>query len=401
MNSNARYQRSTRNRRVRGIKRQRNRRNNRVNNTRTVPRNAPRRLRNIVTQQRNQQNNINNNNNNNNNNGDILKLNERIDSLTNKMDKLSLEIFPKITNVNRKKKEPRSDKILTPMNMALSSRIISLYPTNNRVVPFTVYSRIQINTLNYDHNIIWFPYFTNFTEYRHLPITYQVSANVPVDTATNIYGMHKNPNNKYDFNLYQSTPCGLYGNYRVIGATMKITNTTPLMNKGGTYYVYKMNDNLIFPLFYNKQGGVDWSWDNDTAHKVEALINSAKTQIQVKQNFASSDVGYIHEFNTYEGNNIFQTPLEYLGNDFVGPQPGNFLYWTNAVGNNIKYWITIPSMGNVTNTYVLETWQVLEIVPDPELQLDMLAGTQKYVYQPEQIKEINDFFPITKQPNFD
>lgn len=331
------------------------------------------------------------------------KINTKIDKLSDKLSKLTLEIFPKTTNIYRRLKEPRIDKMVSPMDMGLSCAFTSIFPTGNRIRYMSLYNRYEINTNSVANNqynsFIWFPYAVNFQSYPDLAITVSDGTEDGTrqpDTICPLVRTVRLVNaTTIQLSMSSTSACGLVGNYRVIGASMKITNTTAFTNKAGSYMVYKLNENTAFPPFYNAKLQPNATNSPDYTLILQNVVNANHDQVMLKQSFAASDKCLINEYNTYEGNNIFQTPNEYIGSSYIsGAEP--VAQWDgNPQGCNIKYQLDFPPTPSV-NSYILETWQILEIVPDPGLNLDNITDFQTHVFNPDIVEQIRKSMPITK-----
>lgn len=329
------------------------------------------------------------------------KINSKIDKLSEKLSKLTLEIFPKTTNIYRRMKEPRIDKMVSPMDMGLSCAFTSIFPTGNRIRYMSLYNRYEFTTNNtgYMKSLLWFPYAINFQSYPDLAITIsdgtEDGTTQPDTICPLIVTARLAPATSINLNMNSTSACGLVGNYRVIGASFKITNTTAFINKAGSYMVYKLNENTAFPPFYNSNLLPNLTNCPDYTSTIQKVVTASHDQVMLKQSFSCSDKCLINEYNTYEGNNIFQTPNEYIGSSYIsGAEP--IAQWDgNPQGCNIKYQLDFPPTPSI-NSYIFESWQILEIVPDPGLNLDNITDFQTHVFNPEIIDQIRKSMPITK-----
>lgn len=350
-------------------------------------------------------NNVNNKNKinvNNNINNKINKTNTKIDKLADDLSKLSLSLFPKTTNIYRKLKEPRVDKYITPMDMGLSHRFTSLFRTGNRIRYVSLYNRFEVDNSTIPGFIakyLWFPYSVNFQSYPDLSITVsdlQEGSRPPNIIAPLIRVTTNNVGPQIEgMTVYNCASCGLVGNYRLVGATLKITNLSAFNIKAGSYIIYKLNENTAYPPFYAQALVPAKPNSPKYTEIVGTLANLNHDQVMLKQSFSASDVGYIHEYNIYEGNNIFQTPNEYIGADYTSGEEPVATWSGNPQGNNIKYEIDIPTTTTL-QSYLIETWQILEIVPNPSLNLDNTTDFQTHVFNEDVLDEIRRKMPIVK-----
>jgi hypothetical protein len=340
-------------------------------------------------------------NNNNSINNKIVKTNNKIDKLSEDLSKLSLSLFPKTTNIFRKLKEPRIDKYITPMEMGLSHRFTSIFKTGNRIRYMSLYNRFEVGNSNagYTTKYMWFPYSVNFQSYPDLAITVSngEEGSIQPNVISPLMRVVVNPLTSVieGMAVYDCSSCGLVGNYRLVGASFKITNLSPFNTKSGSYIIYKLNENTAYPPFYNKSLTPNKTNSPDYTNVIGTLANQNHDQVMLKQSFSASDVGFIHEYNIYEGNNIFQTPNEYIGVDYISGVEPVALWTGNPQGNNIKYEIDIPATSTI-QSYLMETWQILEIVPDPSLNLDNITDFQTHIFNENVLDEIRRKMPIVK-----
>lgn len=301
-------------------------------------------------------------------------------------------------NKNKSKKEVRRDRIMTAMEMGLTSRFISIFPTTNRIAYQKIYSRFTINVFsNYDRHLVWFPYAINFTQYPDLSITVDVNGNAVapnrISQLLQVNTSIQNPTQAVDYLTLESTPCGLPGLYRVVCSSLKIVNTTPIMNKGGSYIIYKLNENTLYPPFYNRQTVPTNTNSPNYFLRIENIVCQNHDQINIKQAYSATDTAYIHEFNLYEGNNIFQACTEYIGVDFINGTETLAEWSKNPIGNNIKYLIDFPHTTS-TNNYIIESWQIIEVVPHPSLQMDNIAHIQNAVVNKNVLNKLKTYNPL-------
>jgi hypothetical protein len=323
------------------------------------------------------------------------KIIDKVDKLGDAISKLSLDLNPKVTNLNRSKKEPRIDKLTLPMNMGLTSRYVSLVPTPNRIVYCSVYTRVDLITSSANPtSLVFFPYCVNFQNFKNISIASNNGTDIAslCDRTTPMI-LIRGAASVSSLELpAASTQCGLTGNYRLVGATLKITNTSPYVSREGTYMVYRIVDDTFLPWFYSTAHPP--AYFHNRVNDFAKLLNKNYDQVKVKQAFAASDVGLVNEFNVYEGNTNFQSPCEYIGCRYESDSSSTCVA-PNPVGTNATYLVKIPSTVQ-ENSYLIESWQVLEIIPDPSLNLDNLAQMQSHVVTEEVLKEIRERPMITK-----
>lgn len=322
----------------------------------------------------------------------------------NKVPKIIKEVkdflVPKVTNINRSKKEPRKDLIITPMQMALESKFMSIYQTPNRITYMSVYTKFymdsdtQLNTY-----IMWFPYCVPFNNYNNTSVRVDsTSSNTLATAMSNIIKIVTNFNHSISTaNRIPCGVCGILGMYRLVGATMKITNLTSLMNKSGSYSVYRLTESEGYPCFYSDNVSPDYSNSPNYFGEIRALCTKNHDQISIKQTYASNDICHINEFNLTQGNTIFSKADEYIGNSFSSSTDFAAKWNNNPDGVNIKYLVHIPST-TTANNYMFETWSVIELIPDPTTHLDSLAQLQSkdQLMTKKRIEAMRHMNPLSK-----
>jgi len=340
----------------------------------------------------------------NNNNRMNKQQNNQIKKLTRQFNQLSLKLFPRVNNNNKEprknNKEPRTDKVATAYSMYKTTRYVSIFPTSARFKYMAVYTKFEISALSTGTtHLILFPYFCAFTNYDSSSYgSIEVNNGTAIDTATNAISVYIPTNNLPNAAIGPkiSGRCGLYGTYRVVCYSAKITNLTAYQTKTGSYTIYKLNDTTFYPFMYDSQNPPDaTNMQAEMKQSWLATITSNKDQTSIMKTYSACDNALINEYNIYEGNDIFQKPTEYLGASFQNSTYKYAQWNNNPTGINVVYQIdfnTVPS----TNTYLVEYWQIIEVIPDPLLNLDTLAEIQKYVYTKNAIMQAKNFDNLTK-----
>lgn len=334
-------------------------------------------------------------------NSNLTKTQKKLNNIVSRINKLSLDMAPKTTNLLRRLKEPRTDRIVLPMDMGLSHRFTSIFKTSNRIRYVSLYNRIEVEAGHntYFTNILWFPYAVNFSQYPNLAITVDDGngGTVQPNTIGPFVLMRRLPDTTAlaSAGIFTHSNSGLVGNYRIVGATMKITNTSSLLNRAGSYIIYKLNENTTYPPFYKTSLAPNITNSPDYFNTLNDLVSKSHDQVVVKQSYSASDIALVNEFNVYEGNNIFQGPDEYLGASYISSPEPVALWSGNPTGNNIKYQIDFQKISSVNN-YLIESWQVFEVVPDPNLGLDNIADLQTHVFDKDVLAKLKDFNPLGK-----
>lgn len=317
------------------------------------------------------------------------RLSRQIDSLTKQMSRLTLS---NSTNLNKGKKEVRTDKIMTPMYMAIHQSYLSLFPSSNKIVYVPVYTKISLQVYtNQTTDLLWFPYAVSFKNFdidikmNFLDEDYYANAVASLISV--------NPLSRL-VTTYKMGTCNLAGSYRLVGATLKLYNTSSMLNRGGDYTIYKLNDGGAFPFAYDDEHQPTWDMIGE---KFRDYTMQDFQQTTIKNNFSASDKAvYINEYNTNEGNNIFCNNSEYLGQTYTTQNLMTvFPREENATGNNIKYLLKFqPTTQN--QFYTVEVWQLIELVPYPNTNLSNLCYNITHVLNKKAFDELCTTNPFSK-----
>lgn len=338
-----------------------------------------------------------NNRRSNNNNQKINKIKEDISTLTEKMNKLSVT-NTKLINKFQTKKEMRTDKLISAMDMAKYSNKIPFYKPALKTLTFDIYNQVSIvHTANKSHFLFWFPYC-----YPKAPEKVNIWNNanwVPVNKISTMLWLNTT-DTTMGYAKENSTEIG--GDVRLVAATMKITNTTPSLTKEGSYTTYLSTANTACPIAYSSTvmtfpGALLNDFENITIGNMDLL--------STKMLFSASDIGYIDEYGVRQGNTIFGSSNEYIGSNFTG-------YWGklnrevatpmsvedarfNPNGININYIIKFPPTSNTQN-YVIETWCVWEVVPSEASTLGVIAQFPDKIFDEDVRNVASEHFPFHK-----
>lgn len=310
-------------------------------------------------------------------------------------------LVPKVTNINKiKRKEPRRDLIITPMQMALDSKMMSIYPTPNRITYMSVYTKFYFDS-NVQRSVylMWFPYCVPFNNYNNTSVHVDTNGTNTLTTSmSNIVKIIPSLNGGVLVGeRIVCGVCGILGMYRLVGATMKITNLTSLMNKSGSYSVYRLTESEGYPCYYNDSLVPDQANSPNYFNALNDICLENHDQISVKQTYASNEVCHINEFNLTQGNTIFSKADEYIGNSFISSTEQCAEWNSNPDGVNIKYLVHVPST-SVANNYMCETWSIIELIPDPLTHLDSLAKLQSkdLIMSKKRIEAMKHMNPLSK-----
>jgi hypothetical protein len=282
------------------------------------------------------------------------------------------------------------------MNMAITDRYLSLFPTSNRITYQKIYNRYTIESDDNGNTmkLLWFPYAVNFTSYPDINIKVQtMEEHVPNMIANLIWTRNGEAILPTAFKPFNSTPCGIPGTYRLICATLQMKTVTSPMTRSGSYIIYKLNQNELCAPFYNSEEDVNEGSAQNYFSKVASIVSKNHDQILIKHAYANNEIAIINEFNIYEGNNIFQDCKEYLGVEYMSSTESVADWKDNPTGNNVKYQIDIPPTP-YTNTYMIETWQVIEVVPHPSLGLDNISHIQSKLASKQLLNKLRVYNPF-------
>lgn len=338
---------------------------------------------------------INNNNsgfNNNTTTRAVKQLENQINSLT----------ITKPTNLMPKnKKQIRNDKVITAMEMALKNQFLSYLPTTNRIVNCVVYSKVTYTIPVGGNYAIWFPYAVNFSNYQgNAPIVYYSAAAHRADRISTFLFYTPTAQTLHTQDTEVGL-CSIPGIYRLNCATLKVYNTTSMMQRSGDYTIYKLDSNNPSPAMYVQSNPISYNQSSSYKNTIDTLCTGNYLQTAVKNNFSASDkFAKIDEININEGNNIFCATNEYLGNSFINRSSDDSANFTiinnnNPVGINTKYLIKF-SIVTEPQTYVFESWQVLQVVPAPELGLGNIAHVCDLVATKNVIEQVKYSTPFNK-----
>jgi len=323
----------------------------------------------------------------------IKNLNDKINNLTNDFNKMTLK-NTSIPNRFKTNKEMRKDKLISAMNMVKFSSKLGWFKTNLRVVKLDHYMQYNITT-NRDVHFFWCPY------------TYPLCSNVVVRkdsqnaaTADQIASLLYMDNNNV-LSAFPMDQVKLDGTCRLVSATLKIVNVSPVTVKSGSYTIYQTTNNFVSPyLYYKNYGPIA---PEAVALWYQDLIQTSLNTLSTKMVFSATDTGYIDEYNIHEGTNMFNSCKEYMGIEFQStgvmpialPYTGNILDKANPIGPNINYIIKIPET-NESQNYIIETWAIWEVAPSPESGMSNLASVHNEIFNKNIFDIASNSFPIHK-----
>lgn len=298
-----------------------------------------------------------------------------------------------LSNKNKSKKEIRKDKLITPMQMVLSGKFLPITRISERCLINYTYTKIKISVPynGYDKTcLILFPYSINFKPDLFNQIDEKV---LSLDNSINniFYNvLQGNIGNNHTYDAYATTPTGIIGNWKLIGTSYKLYNTTSRLSIGGNITVTKLTDNIMNPIFTNNQRIIG----GDLGEIIRPYVEKNYDLVQPKNGFGPADIVRIDEFNTSPGTNIFQGPTEYIGCKYLTDLQAAYPKFSNdTVGNNVKYLVEIYSSSS-TQTYVLEIWNVFAIIPAPSSGLSNVVKLYNDSFNPSVVNEMRTRIPI-------
>lgn len=323
----------------------------------------------------------------------VKKINDKITELTDDINKISLK-ENKVNNKFQSKKEMRKDVLTNAMNMTKYSEKIPFILTASPTIKVSYYMKTSFVQGGQAMYYLWFPYNYPAPPYG-VNITYN-SQSLPTNHFTQFISY--NPITQQIFGI-PGTNIEIIGNHRLIAATLRISNVTPIVNRGGSYSLYRVTDQRLGPIAYN---GADSPNVNTIQggyiDQVKELCNGPLDSLPTKMTFTASDIGLINEYNVHEGSNIMDGVNEYLStryssiNSLAYPLDDNQI---NVLGTNNFYIIHFPRI-TAEQAYLIELWQVWDVIPREQSGIGMLAQKDKECFSPEVFKMAVDSFPFHK-----
>lgn len=306
--------------------------------------------------------------------------NLRLNEIDKKVSELSKELKDKcIIEEQNKKKEPR--KIPTAYSMFQEKHYISFLPTELSILHYCLYNKWNIKS-SAANAWIWFPY-----AYPFLRDEYKVNTDNQVDCFSTFQYTQLDNGSMY---LESSALVPYEGLYRVVASTMRISNVTSQLNRSGEISIYRVQSNEFYPQLCSVNGvhtGVPATY----LTYLSTDFNNASEKIVVPY----TKTVEINEWNTMKGTDIFQYCDEYCGQKY--PPASTMPYLTcnnvtltafNPIGPNIKYVIKNSST-SAQQEWVIETWQVYDVVPDPKTNLQSSTQLQQEVLSEKQRQSIS------------
>jgi hypothetical protein len=238
----------------------------------------------------------------------------------------------------------------------------SFYKTTNMILRIAIYSTYNIAfNSNNTCSFIWLPYAYPFIDPRFI-IT-KDDSQYRADAFCDFFWSERSST----MNIPPSTLSSIPGNYRLIAASLKISNITTNSLKGGSYTVYRVSRNELQPIYYNIDQEVD-PYEDVYSVARRLMENENYENEPIKYLYNANQVCQCNEFGVIQGNDIFQDCTEYMGSRTTlisttrtGVMGGNVDIF-NPNGVNIKY---IGKFDSTTTqqSYKFQSVKVFEVTP--------------------------------------
>lgn len=299
------------------------------------------------------------------------KINIRNNRGVRKRPKIKPRYNQPATNiVKRQLNKPRTKNklhyLLNPMNAVLERKLFSVFFSEDKIMRFGVFTSWNFTTSTTEnYNSLWFPLGAAMAQY----VWPRDKDNATCDKFASFWWGTTSTQSCHCMYQNQIT---VFGKYRVIGSEMKITNTTNMTNRGGNYLVGEVSIEDVAPLYVNKNTFVHDSLDIDI-NSIKACYGTSLANIATKQMYTADDICLIRFVNAYESNRIYSNYNEYLQSVYVGNtiSSGHCVRENDeVVGNNIGYVINWY-MTSAVQTYLIELYSVVEVIPDPSRNMGM------------------------------
>jgi hypothetical protein len=327
-------------------------------------------------------------------------LNRKIKQITDLVKTTSLTGAPRIgvnsdqrknTNNPNISKEIRYDKLYNAMQMYKMGKYYSFYKTPSMIVRLALYSCYQFSLdVDTTGSFLWLPYFFPY-----------ISPNFKVDTS----GLNMTPNVACNFitrsgnsQLYHpSSIVDTMGSYRLITASLKISNTTTNSQKGGSYTIYRVCRNEGQPVLTNSN--VEISFNEAVAVTNTEVMSTKYDNEPTKYLYTANQIALINEYGVIEGNTIFQQVHEYMGNRSsestsnsllpLGGFPKDF----NPDGVNVKY-VAKFEAPTTKQSYTAQAFTVFEFIPVSTSVMATMAFKGSQSVLPQVVQQAKNSFNL-------
>lgn len=270
-----------------------------------------------------------------------------------------------MNNPNKNRKEIRYDKLYSALDMYLMGKYYSFIKTSNMIVRLTVYSTYSFSVPKDEYSaFLWFPY---FYPYMLEGLLVQHDSNSIMDRASNFVTMAGS-----ELTFHAGNTASVKGMYRLVAATMRVSNITTNSLKGGSFTIYRTTRNEGQPIYYNSF--VTPITSGAVQANGEIMVSKYDNE-SVKYLYNGNQTAIINEYGVIDGNTIFQSHDEYMGSKMSS------VYYTNPTGTrtfapaggstpefnpngvNVKYVAKIDPTSS-EQTYKIEVFSVFEVVPN-------------------------------------
>jgi hypothetical protein len=268
---------------------------------------------------------------------------------------------------NKITKEIRYDKLYSAFDMYTMGKYYSFFKTTNMILRLAIYSTYNLTfNANLTAGFIWYPY-----AYPNIPYGTKVSTNKNADTYCDFYWGETGST----LNVTSSNLSNIPGMYRLIAASLKLSNITTNSLKGGSYTIFRTTRNEGQPCMYLYSD--DFGADDGVMQVNAELLTGLYENEPVKYLYNANQIAMCNEFGVIQGNTIFQGSNEYMGsknyNTYsaksspVGGSIDNF----NPDGVNVKY-IGRFDATTTQQSYKVQVVKVFEVTP---LSTESIAAT--------------------------
>lgn len=284
--------------------------------------------------------------------------------------------------------------IIDPSFAIKNSTYYSIFPSDDKVIRQSLYTMNTLEIGSTGMRLMWLPNGVGFAQnFSEMDVADGINSTLPVNRFSNLISA---VNTTQMTPLYTSTST-IPGRYRLISSMLKITNTTPLTSRGGSYFVSKFSIEKGSPIYYNDTQPTMTTTSGDAQIYPKIMFQSNLTNVSTKMLISGTQIGEIHYINLDEGNKIFNNYNEYIQAAYTSKNETLPFAAIDVdddkgvVGNNDSYIINFAKT-NVNQTYIIEQFQVFEIIPEPNTSMGNMAqkSFQKLTnYQSRVLKQYN------------
>jgi hypothetical protein len=297
------------------------------------------------------------------------------------------------SNINQSKK---LSCILDPSNAIKNSMYYSIFPSDDKVIRQSLYTMNTVEVSPAGMRLMWLPNGVGFSQnFAELDIATQGDGTTQPDKFSNLLSA----TSQTQLSPLSTTTSQIPGRYRLISSMLKITNTTPLTSRGGSYFVAKFTIEKGSPIYYSSENPDIDTTTGDATIYPNIMFRSSLTNVATKQLISGTQIGEIHYLNIDEGNKIFSNYNEYIQAEYTSNN--NELTYASidinndkgVIGNNDSYIINFAKP-NVSQTYIIEQFQVFEVIPDPNTNMGNMAQKSFQRLTDYQMRVLKQYNPI-------